>query len=47
MREARDPAQVTPDVVAESNSHIVIARIVEAGVGAAIVSRLSVADELA
>jgi DNA-binding transcriptional LysR family regulator len=37
---------VTPDVVAESNSHIAIARIVEAGVGAAIVSRLSVADEL-
>ncbi len=38
---------VTPEVVAESNSHIAIARIVEAGVGAAIVSRLSVADELA
>ena len=38
---------VTPDVVAESNSHIAIARIVEAGVGAAIVSRLAVADELA
>ena len=38
---------VTPDVVAESNSHIAIARIVEAGVGVAIVSRLSVADELA
>ena len=37
---------VTPEVVAESNSHIAIARIVEAGVGAAIVSRLSVADEL-
>ncbi|MCC6179656.1 MAG: LysR family transcriptional regulator [Chloroflexi bacterium] len=37
---------VTPEVVAESNSHIAIARLVEAGVGAAIISRLAVADEL-
>jgi DNA-binding transcriptional LysR family regulator len=38
---------VTLDIVARSNSHPAIARLVEAGVGAGIVSRLSVADELA
>ena len=38
---------VTLDIVAESNSHPAVARLVEAGVGAGIVSRLSVADELA
>ncbi|MGE3911232.1 MAG: LysR family transcriptional regulator [Chloroflexota bacterium] len=38
---------VTLEIVAESNSHPAIARLVEAGVGAGIVSRLSVADELA
>jgi len=38
---------VTPDVIAESNSHIAIARIAEAGVGAAIVSRLAVRLEVA
>jgi len=37
---------VTLDIVARSNSHPAIARLVEAGVGAGIVSRLSVADEL-
>jgi len=35
------------DVVAESNSMIAIARLVEAGIGVAIISRLAVADELA
>ena len=38
---------VTLDIVARSNSHPAIARLVEAGVGAGIVSRLAVADELA
>lgn len=38
---------VTLDIVAESNSHPAVARLVEAGVGAGIVSRLSVSDELA
>jgi DNA-binding transcriptional LysR family regulator len=37
---------VTLDIVAESNSHPAIARLVEAGVGAGIVSRLAVSDEL-
>jgi LysR family transcriptional regulator, transcriptional activator of the cysJI operon len=38
---------VTLDIVAESNSHPAIARLVEAGVGAGLVSRLAVADDLA
>ena len=37
---------VTLEIVAESNSHPAITRLVEAGVGAGIVSRLSVSDEL-
>jgi DNA-binding transcriptional LysR family regulator len=37
---------ITLDIVARSNSHPAIARLVEAGVGAGIVSRLAVADEL-
>src|SRR4029078_11860041 len=36
-----------PDVVAESNSLIAIARVVETGIGVSLISRLAVADELA
>lgn len=41
------PFGVTPDVVAESNSLIAIARVVETGIGVSLISRLAVADELA
>lgn len=41
------PFGVTPDVVAESNSLIAIARVVETGIGVSLLSRLAVADELA
>lgn len=40
------PFGVTPDVVAESNSLIAIARVVETGIGVSLISRLAVADEL-
>jgi DNA-binding transcriptional LysR family regulator len=40
------PFGVTPDVVAESNSLIAIARVVETGIGVTMISRLAVADEL-
>jgi DNA-binding transcriptional LysR family regulator len=49
IEEALGPHGLTLDVldvVAESNSLIAIARVVEAGIGAAIISRLAVADEL-
>jgi DNA-binding transcriptional LysR family regulator len=41
------PFGVVPDVVAESNSLIAIARVVETGIGVSLISRLAVADELA
>lgn len=41
------PFGVTPDVVAECNSLIAIARVVETGIGVSLLSRLAVADELA
>jgi DNA-binding transcriptional LysR family regulator len=41
------PFGVSPDVVAESNSLIAIARLVETGIGVSLISRLAVADELA
>jgi DNA-binding transcriptional LysR family regulator len=41
------PYGVTPDVVAESNSLIAIARVVETGIGVSLISRLAVTDELA
>jgi DNA-binding transcriptional LysR family regulator len=41
------PFGVTPDVVAESNSLIAIARVVETGIGVTLISRLAVADEMA
>jgi DNA-binding transcriptional LysR family regulator len=40
------PHGVTPDVVAESNSLPAIARLVETGIGVALISKLAVADEL-
>ena len=40
------PYGVVPDVVAESNSLIAIARVVETGIGVSLISRLAVADEL-
>jgi DNA-binding transcriptional LysR family regulator len=40
------PYGVVPDVVAESNSLIAIARMVETGIGVSLISRLAVADEL-
>jgi DNA-binding transcriptional LysR family regulator len=40
------PHGVVPDVVAESNSLIAIARMVETGIGVSLISRLAVADEL-
>ena len=40
------PFGVAPDVVAESNSLIAIARVVETGIGVSLISRLAVADEL-
>jgi DNA-binding transcriptional LysR family regulator len=42
-----DPFGVILDVVAESNSLIAIARLVETGIGVSLISRLAVADELA
>jgi len=50
IEEALAPYDLTLealDVVAESNSLIAIARVVETGIGVAIISRLAVADELA
>jgi DNA-binding transcriptional LysR family regulator len=47
IAEQLAPHGVELDIVARSNSHPAIARLVEAGVGAGIVSRLAVADELA
>ncbi|MCC7368345.1 MAG: LysR family transcriptional regulator [Chloroflexi bacterium] len=41
------PFAVTPAVVAECNSLIAMARMVEAGIGVSVLSRLAVADELA
>jgi DNA-binding transcriptional LysR family regulator len=41
------PFGVSPDVVAESNSLIAIARVVETGIGVSLISRLAVLDELA
>jgi DNA-binding transcriptional LysR family regulator len=41
------PYGVVPDVVAESNSLIAIARMVETRIGATLISRLAVVDELA
>lgn len=40
------PFGVTPEVVAESNSLIAIARVVETGIGVSLISRLAVVDEL-
>lgn len=47
VEELLAPFGVVPDVVAESNSLIAIARVVETGIGVSIISRLAVADELA
>jgi DNA-binding transcriptional LysR family regulator len=47
VEEVLAPYGVTPDVVAESNSLIAIARVVETGIGVSLISRLAVADELA
>jgi DNA-binding transcriptional LysR family regulator len=41
------PYGVTPDIVAECNSLIAIARVVETGIGVSLLSRMAVADELA
>lgn len=41
------PYGVLPEVVAESNSLIAIARVVETAIGVTLISRLAVADELA
>jgi len=45
--EALAPFGVVPDVIAESNSLIAIARVVETGIGVSLISRLAVSDELA
>jgi DNA-binding transcriptional LysR family regulator len=47
VEELLAPYGVVPDVVAESNSLIAIARVVETGIGVSLISRLAVADELA
>jgi DNA-binding transcriptional LysR family regulator len=47
VEEVLAPHGVTLDVVAESNSLIAIARVVETGIGVSLISRLAVADELA
>jgi DNA-binding transcriptional LysR family regulator len=47
VEEVLAPYGVTPDVVAESNSLIAIARVVETGIGVSLISRLAVSDELA
>ncbi len=41
------PFGVVPDVVAESNSLIAVARVVETGIGVSLIPRLAVRDELA
>ena len=46
VEAALAPFGVVPDVVAESNSLIAIARVVETGIGVSLLSRLAVADEL-
>jgi len=47
VEEVLAPYGVVPYVVAESNSLIAIARVVETGIGVSLISRLAVADELA
>jgi DNA-binding transcriptional LysR family regulator len=47
VEEVLAPYGVVPDVVAESNSLIAIARLVETGIGVSLLSRLAVLDELA
>ena len=47
VEEVLAPYGVVPDVVAESNSLIAIARLVETGIGVSLISRLAVIDELA